>query len=64
MYADGIWVAGISSGNYYSFDGKNWYKSNITSGLYTSIKHANGIWVAGSSSEMSICYSVTWEPST
>ena len=75
-YANGIWVSGspknftpyitpsLKNGLSYSNDGKNWYKSNITSGDFRCIYNANGIWVAGGSN--GIYYSTdgkTWTQS-
>ena len=43
-----LWVAS-SSGNglYYSTDGESWTQSNITSGDFNLVYHANGLWISG-----------------
>jgi hypothetical protein len=60
-YANGIWVvSSYGRGCYYSTDGIEWTKSNITSGNAYDIKNADGMWVAVGTN--GIHYSPTWLP--
>lgn len=45
-YADGIFVAGGNTGPYYSTDGKNWEKANLSDVVFINVHKANGVFVA------------------
>ena len=49
-YANKLYVGGSNkNGLYYSTNGKEWIRSNITSGNFNSICYANGLWVTSGS---------------
>lgn len=49
-YADGLWVAGTTTGLWYSEDGIQWHQSNVTSVTGRSIVFADNLWVAATTS--------------
>lgn len=48
-YKDGLWEANTAIGIFYSEDGKNWVRSNITTDNSNALNicKANGLWVTG-----------------
>lgn len=48
-YADGLWVAGASTGICYSEDAIDWTQSNITSGYVRSVLKVKDTWFVGTS---------------
>ena len=45
-YADGVWVAGCTSGIYYSDNGKIWTKNSAVNDYINDIYYSCGVWVA------------------
>lgn len=62
VYAKGIWVTGTwHSGIKYSFNGRNWLQTNISTGYYNSpIIYANGVFVSAVNGLRYSTDGITW----